>query len=197
MKKESTVTLISGFIFLAVILWALFKFIGFFAAASDNVKAASITALVSVSIFMIGRYAEQKREIRQRVNLEKIEVYRRFFDIYFGIFSPKNRNEEGGIINIDITDDLFEFQKDLVVWGSDRVINDWLLFKQELINFSEIEPEEKIQSLAEVFKRAGALFATMRKDIGYSFTQFSGKQLVIMQLNEDQERKEILSILSR
>lgn len=45
-------------------------------------------------------------------------------------FLQKNRNKEGGVINIDITDDLFEFQKDLVVWGSDRVINDWLLFKK-------------------------------------------------------------------
>lgn len=91
MKKENITTLTIGLIFLVSILWALFKFIGFFTAASDNVKAASITALVSVSIFMIGRYAEQKREIRQRVNLEKIEVYRRFFDIYFGIFSPKKQ----------------------------------------------------------------------------------------------------------
>ena len=79
-------TLLGKYIFPILILSGLFAFIayiidtagGLFSASSDNVKVDSITAIVSVSIFTLGRYLEQWKEVKQRLIVEKIAVYKRF-----------------------------------------------------------------------------------------------------------------------
>ena len=84
-----------GYVIASLILmllgWLLWVTAGaileFFAGANDTVKAASIAAFVSVITFLFGRYFEQGRELKQKVNAEKIEVYKEFFDFYFDVFS--------------------------------------------------------------------------------------------------------------
>lgn len=63
------------------------RFFALFDEASDSIKATSITAIVSVLVFSFGRYFEQGREAKQRINSEKVEVYRRFFDFYFDLMT--------------------------------------------------------------------------------------------------------------
>lgn len=167
-----------------IVIW----FIGFFGNASDNVKATSITAIVSVSIFSFGRYFEGRRETKQRINAEKIGVYKRFFDFYFDVFSYEKVHgkpmPEGKILS-----DMIEFQKDVVFWGSDAVIKEYLNFKDNLIEFSSksLAADKELQAthLVPVFQSTGKLLTAMRRDVGYTFTSFSAHDLARLQLQRD------------
>ena len=53
---------ISGFVLLIVlavlVFWIGISLLGYLSSASDNIKAVSITALVSIVLYVSGRYAE-------------------------------------------------------------------------------------------------------------------------------------------
>ncbi len=169
-------------------IWAVLA--GFFNAASDNVKAASITALVTVSVFTVGRYLEQRRDARQRLNVEKIEVYKRFFNFYFDVFTyEKIHGEKMAAEKILV--DMVEFQKDVVLWGSDAVIKEYLEFKDHLNVFSSksqgASEEQNAKDIVEVFRSTARLLSAMRRDVGYTFTSFSAKDLARLQLAGEDE----------
>ncbi len=163
---------------------------GFFIAASDNVKATSITALVTVTVFSVGRYLEQRRDARQRLNVEKIEVYKRFFDFYFDVFSYEKVHGKK-MPPRKLMTDMIEFQKDVVFWGSDSVIKAYLEFKDQLNLFSSqsqgTSEAQNAEFLVEVFRSTGRLLSAMRRDVGYTFTSFSAQDLARLQLTGDDE----------
>ncbi|MFY0597675.1 MAG: hypothetical protein JXQ85_14680 [Cognatishimia sp.] len=90
-------------VLLVVLAGLWFSFSGLFEiyrGASDTIKAASIAAFGSVAIFLLGRYFEQRREAKLRINSEKIEIYKAFYQFYFDIMSyekihgkPKSSND--------------------------------------------------------------------------------------------------------
>jgi hypothetical protein len=47
-----------------------------FVSINDTVKATSITAFVTVTIFLVGRYFEQSKDRKLKINSEKIAVYK-------------------------------------------------------------------------------------------------------------------------
>jgi hypothetical protein len=188
-------------IVLALLLWVIISwFVGFFGNASDNVKATSITAIVSVSIFSLGRYIEGRREARQRINAEKIGVYKRFFEFYFDVFSYEKIHGKK-MPDEKILGDMIGFQKEVVFWGSDQVIKDYLDFKDNLAAFSVNSAGAQNAQLAEflvpVFHSTANLLSAMRRDIGYTFTSFSAHDLGRMQLLADDETKITLDLLRR
>ncbi|NEY90458.1 hypothetical protein [Tabrizicola oligotrophica] len=164
-----------------------------------TVRAASITAFVTVVTFLIGKLWEQSRDRKAKINSEKIAVYKRFFDFYFDMFSYEKihgKPKEPG----DILRELVEFQKDLVFWGSDQVLRAFLGFKDELAIFTEKRPndasnDETQLALARVMKSVAALLVAMRRDIGYSFTAFNAKDLGRLQLADDEENKQLMKYL--
>ena len=170
-----------------------------FEGVNDTVKAASISAFVAVILFLIGRYFEQGRERKLKVNAEKITVYKRFFDFYFDMMtyeklhgSPKDSKE--------VLKELIEFQKDLVFWGSDQVLHSYLNFKDDLSSFTysrnSTTPDDGLhKNLAMVMKSVAALLVAMRKDIGYSFTVFNARDLARLQLSTDDDTKKIFEFL--
>ena len=163
-------------------------FLSFFGSASDNVKATSITALVSVTIFSMGRYFESRRDSKQRLNAEKIEVYKRFFDFYFDVFSYEKIHDEP-MPPKKLLSDMIEFQKEVVFWGSDAVIKEYLDFKDKLTEFSSRpagdDKDHQARLLASVFSSTAKLLSAMRRDVGYTFTSFSAQDLARLQLNND------------
>lgn len=173
-------------------VWSIFD------SATDPVKATSITALVTVTIFILGRYFEQARERKSKVNLEKIAVYKKFFDFYFDIMTYSKihgKEKESSIV----VQEMLEFQKEVVFWGSDAVLKAYLDFKDASILFSgansEIDPEVTARKLAVTMKSVAILLVAMRKDIGYSFTRFSAKDLARLQLANDPETQLIMKYL--
>lgn len=127
-----------------------------------------------------------------------IEVYRKFFDFYFDLFSYEKIHGTKKPEK-DILRELLEFQKDVVFWGSDQVLRAFLNFKESMMGFSRSSPssnkEDLPRQLAGSMKAAAALLVAMRRDIGYSFTTFDAKDLARLQLADDDETRKIFDYL--
>ena len=182
-------------VLLAAILFLAVKFIGLFSGASDSIKATSITALVSVSVFTMGRYFEQRREVKQRINSEKVGVYRRFFDFYFDLMTYEKIH--GTPIPPDkVLKDMLDFQKDIIFWGTDNVIKAYLDFKDELVSFDPgIDADDLPQKLALTMTAVSKVLVAMRRDLGYSFTSLGPVDIARLQLSDDEETQKIFSHL--
>lgn len=169
----------------AIVFYFSFNALASISGASDNVKAAAIAALVTVITFTAGRIIEQNRERKNKVNSEKIEVYKKFFDLYFKLFSNQEIQERELDPN-SIARALVDFQRDVVFWGSDSVIRAFLKFKEELTVSTPMLADtdaNKIEPLRLVITAAAELLKAMRRDIGYSFTSFSPRDLAVLQLS--------------
>lgn len=184
-----------GYVFVIFVSWG----VSVFANSTDTVKGASIAAITSIVLVLIGRFLEQKREQKQRLNAEKINVYKAFFEFYFNSFSDQKFGE--GSDDPDKTlREMLEFQKNLIFWGSDHVIKEYLNFKDRLNEFTikaeEAEaPQASAEDLAKVFASVAALLVAMRKDVGYTFTSFKAHDLARLQLKAGQEESLIIEKL--
>ncbi|MFY0597674.1 MAG: hypothetical protein JXQ85_14675 [Cognatishimia sp.] len=72
-------------------------------------------------------------------------------------------------------------------------------FKDQLTDFSEgsqeFEPQEMASKLAGIMKAVAKVLVAMRRDVGYSFTSISAKDLARLQLATDPETKMIFDHL--
>ena len=180
-------------------IWLVSRGIGsLFMGVNDTVKATSITAIVTVITFLVGRNFEQNRDRKLKVNAEKIAIYKKFFDFYFRVFSHEKMHGTS-MPEADIVTEILEFQKDVVFWGSDQVVKRYLDFKDSLTVFSAggnpIDEEENAKRWAEIMNAVAKLLVAMRRDIGYSFTAFSAKDLARLQLASDPETQKIYKYL--
>lgn len=181
-----------------VIVWIGVSFLTFFGEASDGVKTASIAAIVTVFTFLFGRYLEQRRDLRAKQNVEKIELYKRFYDLYFRIFSSHLKSNEEALDENSVARELVEFQRDLIMWGSDGVLKAFIDFRVQLTVFGEAtkEPDaDLVECLDPAIKSAANLLREMRRDLGYTFTSFSAKDLGILQFRQDDP--EIVRLMSK
>jgi hypothetical protein len=199
--KKIIVTTASMALVLAILVGSVFLLLkvgSIFAAASDTIKAASIASLGSVLLFLLGRYFEQRREATQRINKEKIEIYKTFFDFYFDIMSYEKIHGEAKDTKI-VMSEMLEFQKQILFWGSDKVIKDYLDFKDALIGFSDGRSEGDQANLhiglAKTMTAVAKVLVSMRRDIGYSFTSFTAKDLARLQLATGADTKPVIDLL--
>lgn len=164
-------------------LASIFKFAyDAFSGASDTVVAASIAAFVSIFTFLVGRYFEQARERKSHANKEKIRVYEQFFDFYFtalGSDVVDKPDDENWIAKF-----IFDFQKELLMWSPDSVLKAWIEFRKtiETTSHGSGTDQELVEYLAVNITAANKLLREMRRDIGYSFTTFSAKDLASFQI---------------
>lgn len=171
--------------------FACWTLLGLFSGANDSIRATSITAIVSVSIFTLGRYFEQRREAKLRINAEKIGVYRRFFDFYFDIMAHEKIHGEP--ISPDrVMKEMLDFQKYIIFWGTDGVIRAYLDFKDALTRFDgDADPESFPEKLAVTMTAVSKVLIAMRRDLGYSFTSLGPRDIARMQLSDYDETKKI------
>lgn len=152
---------------------------------------------MSILVFILGKWSERNKDAKQRITQEKIAVYKKFIDHYFGIFSQEKVTGVGKTQG-EIMAELFEFQRELISWGSDSVITAYADHREKLINFSgHLQPDkqETAKQLAAVLKSVANLIAAMRRDIGYPFTSFDAKKLAAFQLATDEETRKIFDHL--
>ena len=166
--------------------WLIWSASELFSRSSDNVKAASIAALASVALFVLGRYFEQSRERKARLNQEKTRVYERFFDLFFDLFKQSKFPDKDRDPDF-LVKGLLEFQKELVLWGSDSVLKEYISFRESLPGVAATGSAEPVDldKLAGMFRATAKLLKAMRSDIGYRFSTFGTKDLAILILQGD------------
>lgn len=183
---------------ISIFLFVYFIYVSFsaFGRASDNLQVAIVAGFISLISVFLARYFEQKRELKQKIYTEKIRVYTNLIDILFSFFRPplketeESSSKESSNLKpeSEVVDRLRSAQKELLFWGSDPVVKSWMEFMMEMQTTSEMTP----QRLAIALNKFGHLIVSMRRDVGYQFTQINEYHIARMILAPGVEEDRLL-----
>lgn len=177
-----------GFVILIGIGWGLIKlFEGIWdsltsldTTLSATIITASVTFIIAVITVVLGKYYERRLTIEKELREKKIPIYSEFIEFYIDLFSQKRE------ISTDEMEKYFvKFTKQLIIWGSDDVINKWSKFRVKLVNnqenFSAFSDYEKIKEWMLEFE---ALLLAIRKDTGTKNSKMNSGDILRMFVND-------------
>lgn len=175
--KETRFGLLLFIAIIAVAFYFASIFLGFFFAASDNVKTSIIAGGIAIFSVIFAYWKERTRTIREAHRDKKIEVYTIFFNIVFEILKKQKDDD-----NLDLENDpdfkakWFEMNRGLIFYGSHEVIS--AVSKMKTAGSHSNEGPESIQNI-------GDIFLAMRKDIGLSNKGLNNINIHQVYVNDD------------
>jgi flagellar motor component MotA len=128
-------------------------------SAVSNLDAVVIVALITGGLSFVGvviskmiDYFEARREY---LTQKREEPYGQFIDMVYKI--QRNAKEQGLYTEEQMLADVVEFSKGITLWGSPRVVNKWVKFRENGAN-----PESAYENMFVLEDIMNA----MRKDLG-------------------------------
>lgn len=145
----------------------------FFWKASAGVIGTAITAFAGVSVAIITQHKIKLREIEEAHRGKKIEIYQKFLDTVMSLLGGVNENiSVQAPTEQELADYLFTFKKDILLWGSPKVIK------------TQLEFEKVSESGGDVLEAMNNIYKAIREDIGLSNDGLDNLELIKIFLNE-------------
>lgn len=152
-------------IFIAIIYIgkAIVKFITLITTIASNLEVVIIVALITGAVSITGviissivaKVIDYKKNRREYLAQKREEPYKNFIDMVYKIQgNSKNRNAYTEEMMVK---DISKFSKELTLWGSSKVIDKWVKFKENGAN--QESGTENLFLLEEIMNE-------MRKDLG-------------------------------
>jgi len=141
-----------------------------------------VTAFTSVFIVGINNTEAKRREYDFHVLKEKQKVCEHFYNSYFEILKGTNKGKNG--LSNKATQEMMEFKKGLMNWGSDRLIKKYLAFDAKLI---ESQGE---QSKFNIIKDGNDFVKELRKELGFNDSKDVNIMSIILTAEARKELKE-------
>jgi len=183
-EKHPRINMLLGIVILIILLilaWFIIKFVftlssnGFnwaikkFEDMSSSTKSLLIPAGVSIIVVIISSIWAKKREFKYLVERDlrdKKEVsYKKFIDMIFDIAQKTKDGKEP--VDSNTMNKMFDFSKDLTIWGSDEVIKKWSRYR----NYHKGTDKKHILLILE------DIMFSIRKDMGHKKTLFRRSKL--------------------
>lgn len=173
-----------GLILIVIIGIGMVKIIGIIIEAFSKVNptigagiiAASATVFVSIISVLVAKRIEYKSVLMKEHREKKVPFYDDLIRFILGFVFAEKRGltplSEQEIIN-----KLTFFTEDLIIWGSDDVLNAWIEFRKILMINTE---EQNINIIFGVEK----LLLTIRKDLGHSNKNLSKGKVLSAFIND-------------
>lgn len=158
-----------GYIFVWLI-GILLNYIGNLALKLDQIAskldAVVIVALITGTVSIIGviissiisKIIEYRQNIKRYLYSKKEEPYAEFIEMVYKIQEKTKAGDE--YPEEEMLEDVFSFPKKLTLWGSNKVIRKWLVFRSKSV-------EGKINPTKTLFLLEDIVFE-IRKDMGQS-----------------------------
>lgn len=142
-------------------MWAIF----FIDSESHRISVFTlvggiVTTITSVMTVAITSKKTKEREIELILLKEKQKVFEHFYNFYFKLLKGTKSQDPNISLSEKDVEELLEFRKGLMSWGSEELIRQYMIFEDE------IAVESK--SAHERFKIAGRFFAAIRKEMGFA-----------------------------
>ncbi|MBR0467954.1 hypothetical protein IJJ53_03585 [Candidatus Saccharibacteria bacterium] len=172
--RHPKLNLVLGFMLLLILLYTVyiiikiifhkiaevFTWIGNFASNHDAViTVALITGTVSIVTVLIstiiGKIIEYNFEKRKYLSMKREKPYEDFIGMVYKI--NDNIRNPGSYTNEKMVKDVMGFSEELTLWGSSRVANKWVKFRQDGVNTKNAT--DNLFVLEEIMNE-------MRKDLG-------------------------------
>ena len=133
-----------GFVyFVSHKVWTIFSLLN--PAIAASIVAASATIIVSVISVRISKHLEQKALVIKEHREKKVPAYEKMIKFIFRIaFAEKLGHEK--MTEKEMTEFLVEFTQDIVIWGSDELIEAFYKFRQASILLEAQEESNNIRS---------------------------------------------------
>ncbi|WP_415238069.1 hypothetical protein [Seleniivibrio woodruffii] len=147
MKKNNILYTILGFVIFFAFTYASYKF--FSSKIDIQFKITITSSLIAFFAYIVSNYQIKKREIEERHFSRKAEVYQKFFNIYFDLLTQKKDP-----LSDQIEIEMFEFKRELLTWGSSKLIEIWIDFEN---NYMSRNPIISIENLLKA----------VREDLGH------------------------------
>lgn len=168
---------------LALATWIIRSAVKTFTALPQGTSAAivtgSATVLVAVVTVLVSRYFERRSNAEQAQRDKRIPVYEDFvkglLDLIGATRSPEDRKDPSPK---DVYEIFARFTEQLLVWGSDDVIREWVTYRNELNNAST--DEDNLRNLL----RLEDLFLAIRRDLGLRSKSLRRGDLLRLWIND-------------
>lgn len=131
--------------------------------AVSKLDAVVIVALITGCVSIVGvvissvfaKRVEYKRSRQEYLAKKREEPYGEFVDMIYKI--QQNSRKSGSYTDIQMLEDLSKFSKQITLWGSPKVVNKWVKFRENSLN-----PESAGKNLLVLED----IMNEMRKDLG-------------------------------
>lgn len=167
MKIKQIMILLATFLVLAFAGYGTWKVLAFFVqkltminpAVAASIIGAMATVSAGIAAVIITQKQTKAREIAEAHREKKVEMYDKFLVTITRVIKNLNENEivqSEGISDTELISSMFEFKRQIILWGSPKVIKAQLEF-------------EAVASKGEnVFLSVDNLYRAIREDIGLS-----------------------------
>lgn len=139
------------------------------------IVAASATVLVSVFSVLISKYLEQRAKIVQEIRDKKIPVYEELINFVFKIVKSTKKGDQ--LAEDEIENFMFNFTQQVIVWGSDSVLQAFYKFKHN---------DDSGDGL-QVALRMEELLLAIRRDLGHDNKGLSQGKILGLFINDFDE----------
>lgn len=152
---------------------------------SATIIAATSTIIVAVLSIVIGKYYEQKRVIENELRQKKIPMYESFIEFYFKILMAEKIKAKK-VTNQDMMKFFNTFTQELIVWGSDEMINLWSDYRRKHIDDGSDKQGSPLQTMYDFEE----LLLAIRKDTGHRNKNISKGSLLGLFINDLDKQEE-------
>lgn len=118
------------------------------------ITVALITALLSIISGIVLKVIESHQKRKEYLSQKREEPYAEFINLYFKMYEKVSKNEIYS--QKEMFEDIQKFQKKLMLWGSNRVVNAWTTYRTNAGS----------DGTKALFYMENILYA-IRKDMGY------------------------------
>lgn len=186
MKKDILSKIWMGFLFLLLIgflFWGIFYVEELHSQISIlGIVAIIVAAFTSVLTVSINNKKAKEREYELHILKEKQKVFEHFYNSYFEMLNRIRKGNKG--LSNKVAEEMMEFKKGLMNWGSDRLIKKYLEFDTKLIE------SQGNQDKFNMFKDGDDFIKELRKELGFSDSKNVNIMSIILTAEARKELKE-------
>jgi hypothetical protein len=144
---------------------------------STSIIAGMFTVFAGLSVVIITQRQTKLREIAEAHRQKKIDIYNDFIDLASSLLASQNElMEVSPIEEKDLVKKLFKFKKEILLWGSPKVIKAELKLNESYIKDSDF-----------ILFYINDLYKSMREDIGLSNHNLNNNELIKLFINDPDE----------
>lgn len=165
------------------IWWLVSLFHHVFVVSSPPVQAAVIagSATVLISVFSLIWSARQQifREIQAEHRKQKSEIYEEFIQFLFDALLS-NKLGKPAVDEQKMAEYFAKFNQRMIVWGSDEVMKEYILFRARSANAANLPPKKMLQTWEQ-------LLYAIRRDLGHNNKDLDEGDLLRLFINDYDE----------
>ena len=147
-----------------------------------GIVAIIVAAFTSVLTVDINNNKAKEREYELHILKEKQKVFEHFYNSYFEMLKGVKKGNKG--LSNKVEQEMMEFKKGLMNWGSDKWIKEYLAFDTKLIE-SEGNPDK-----FNIIKDGNDFIKALRKELGFNDSNEVNVMSIILTAEARKELKE-------